>query len=182
MNKKQILNDEEIQKALNILKNQIVGSGLEPKDTVFIGIITRGGTIAKRLSEKIKIENNQAYQVGLLDTRSHRDDKREEVKEDLTDLPFDINNKNVLLIDDVISSGRTIRAAMDSLIHYGRPKIIKTAILVDRGHRELPIKSDYTGTLIPTSIKEKIKVRMSEVDGGKDRAYIIAQKDGIIKD
>ncbi len=175
MKTKQMLGEQEIAEALDQLVRSLAESELEPKDTVLVGLLTRGVTIATRLAKRLEKEHSKTFKVGILDTRPFRDDLGGKVLVDETDLGFVIDKKNVVLVDDVISSGRTIRAALDAIVSIGRPKRIMTAILVDRGHREFPINADYVGLLIPTSIKEKVKVRLTELDGGKDRAFIRQQ-------
>ncbi|MBD3388986.1 MAG: bifunctional pyr operon transcriptional regulator/uracil phosphoribosyltransferase PyrR [Candidatus Altiarchaeales archaeon] len=174
MNTAQIMGEDEVKEAEDKLLEQIL-EGENPEDLVLVGIITRGVTLAKRLKNRIKKESGNNVGVGSLDTRPYRDDVTEDLEEDLTDIPFDINGRNVVLVDDVMSTGRTIRAAMDALTQVGRPKSIKTAVLVDRGHRELPITADYVGSVVLTSVKEKIKIKLREVDGGRDRAIISAE-------
>jgi pyrimidine operon attenuation protein/uracil phosphoribosyltransferase len=115
--------------------------------------------------------------MGYLDITFHRDDlgqKGVQIKAQKTEITFDMNGKNVILIDDVLFSGRTIRAAIDEIMDYGRPKKIQLAVLIDRGHRELPIRPDYIGKNVPTSIKDEIKVFLSEVDG-KDEVLLVQE-------
>lgn len=172
MKTKQLLGGDEISKALSQLAGSIYDSGLRPADTVLVGILTRGVAIAHRIARLMHDEHSIRFKVGILDTRPFRDDLKGEESNDRTNLGFSIDDKNVILVDDVISSGRTIRAALDGLIKNGRPKRIITAVLIDRGHREFPINADHVGTRIPTSIKEKVKVRLSDIDGGRDRAFV----------
>lgn len=172
MSTKQMLNEKGIAECTDRLAERILSENPKPENLVLVGVITRGSTLAKRLREIIVNRSSADVLAGSLDTRPHRDDLKAKANVDLTDIPFKITGKDVILVDDVISTGRTMRAAMDALISYGRPKSIKTAVLIDRGHREYPITADYVGIEIPTSVSEMIRVRLEEVDGGKDRAEI----------
>jgi len=173
MSTKIILQEEEIRECLDKLAAQILEANPSTSNLVLIGILTRGAAIAERIRDLIAKEHNITVQLGVLDTRPYRDDLKTEVTQDLTDIPFSTTGKNVILVDDVISTGRTIRAALDAIIEYGRPKSIRTAVLIDRGHRDYPISADYVGANIPTSITEEIRLRLTEIDGGKDRAEIM---------
>jgi len=172
MKQKQILDEEGIREGTGRLAEQIIKGNSSPGNMVLVGVITRGVTLAERIRQMIGRTRGIEVEIGALDTRPCRDDLKEEVSEDRTNMPFSINQKDVILVDDVMSTGRTMRAAMDALIKYGRPRSIKSAVLVDVGHRELPITADYVGVEVPTSISEKVKVRLREVDGGRDRAVI----------
>jgi len=135
---------------------------------VIIGIRNRGDILAKRIIESIKNIESHQIPLGILDITLYRDDFRlfnesPVLKE--TDISFDISDKKIILIDDVLYTGRTIRAALGSLIDLGRPALIQVAVLVDRGHRELPIKADYVGMNVPTSKTEEIQVKLKEIDG-----------------
>ncbi|MFH1055477.1 MAG: bifunctional pyr operon transcriptional regulator/uracil phosphoribosyltransferase PyrR [Candidatus Altiarchaeota archaeon] len=173
--KKQVLNHLELRECVKKVTEEIIEENANLGNVVLVGILTRGATLAGRIQKAIKEEARIELHLGVLDTRPYRDDRKDGSIEDRTDIPFPITGKDVILVDDVMSTGRTIRAAMDALIKFGRPRSIKTAALIDRGHRELPITADYVGTQIPTSVKEKIKVRLTEVDGGKDRADITTE-------
>jgi len=144
-----------------------------------IGIQTRGIFIARRLARKIKEIAGVDVPVGVLDSTMYRDDFRtapKQPKVKFTEINFDLFNINVVLVDDVIHTGRTVRAAMDAIMDLGRPKRIQLAALVDRGHRELPIKPDYVGKNIPTSIDEEVRVNMTEVDEN-DAIYLMEVKE-----
>jgi pyrimidine operon attenuation protein/uracil phosphoribosyltransferase len=163
--KSAIMEEAEIKAILNRIAHEIVERNQNLKDVVFVGIITRGVPLARRLSKKISSIAEYSIPVGILDVTAHRDDlSKAQVVEDETKIPFNIKEKKVILIDDVIYHGRTVRAAMDALIHYGRPKSIQLAVLIDRGHREFPIHPDYVGRQIPTSSKEQVRVRVKELD------------------
>ncbi|MBU0761839.1 MAG: bifunctional pyr operon transcriptional regulator/uracil phosphoribosyltransferase PyrR [Candidatus Altiarchaeota archaeon] len=172
MSSKQILGDIGIQQALDNLAEQIAKSNPPSEQTILVGIITRGATLANRLKKILSKKYNLQLVTASLDTRPFRDDLQEEIKENRSEMPEAIDGKNIIIVDDVVSTGRTIRAALDALMDCGRPKNIKTAILIDLDHRELPITSNYIGIKLHTSVREKIKVRLKEVDKGKDRAYI----------
>jgi pyrimidine operon attenuation protein / uracil phosphoribosyltransferase len=174
MTAKQILVEDEVRDSLEKLIEQILQANPDTGNLVLIGIMTRGAIIAKRIQETIAMRSNIEVKLGELDTRPYRDDLKGTVLKDLTNIPFSTSGKDVILVDDIISTGRTIRAALDAVIEYGRPKSIRTAVLIDRGHREFPITADYVGIIVPTSIKEKISLKLSEVDGGRDRAEINA--------
>jgi pyrimidine operon attenuation protein/uracil phosphoribosyltransferase len=139
-------------------------------ELALVGIRTRGVPIAKRLSAIIRQINQYEVPTGALDITLYRDDlMRHAVGAQpvvrSTDIPFSIDDRRILLVDDVLYTGRTIRAALDALIEFGRPKAIQLIVLVDRGHRELPIKADYVGKNLPTSLSESVQVRLVEIDG-----------------
>ena len=138
------------------------------RDIVIVGIRTRGEFIARRIRWKIEEVEGVTLKIGSLDITLYRDDllgKLEQPQLKGTDILFDLNDRNVILIDDVLYTGRTIRAALDELIDLGRPKTIQLAVLVDRGHRQLPIRADYVGKNVPASSSESIRVHVREVDG-----------------
>ncbi len=133
-----------------------------------VGMQTRGVFLARRLAKKIEEIEQIALPVGVLDVTMYRDDYRTTLKQpgvQITEIPFDLYDMNVVLVDDVLYTGRTVRAALDALMDFGRPRRIQLAVLVDRGHRELPIKPDFVGKNVPTSMNEEVRVRMNEVDG-----------------
>jgi pyrimidine operon attenuation protein/uracil phosphoribosyltransferase len=133
----------------------------------FVGMQTRGVFLANRLARKIEEIEGIRLPVGVLDTTMYRDDYRTALKQPqvrATEIPFDLYNLNVVLVDDVLYTGRTVRAAMDALMDLGRPKRIQLAVCVDRGHRELPIKPDFVGKNVPTSMNEEVRVLMTEID------------------
>jgi pyrimidine operon attenuation protein / uracil phosphoribosyltransferase len=170
MNKKtDILDEQAINRALTRIAHEILEKNKGGEDLVIVGIKTRGVPLAKRLQEKIKKIEGITIPIGELDITLYRDDLQMAVENDepeilATDIPVDISNKIVILIDDVLYTGRTVRAAMDAVMDVGRPSLIQLAVLVDRGHRELPIRADYVGKNIPTSDKEIIVVQLAEVD------------------
>lgn len=164
-----ILDEQAIGRALTRIAHQIIEKNKGIEECVLVGIRTRGIHVAKRLASKIEGIEGSPIPVGELDITLYRDDltKKTETLEPLvkgSDIPFDINEKKVILIDDVLYTGRTVRAGLDALMDLGRPAAIQLAVLVDRGHRELPIRADYVGKNIPTSSSEKIVVELAEVD------------------
>jgi pyrimidine operon attenuation protein / uracil phosphoribosyltransferase len=164
-----VLDEQAISRALTRIAHQIIEKNKGIEECVLVGIRTRGIHIARRLATKIEEIEGSPIGVGELDITLYRDDltKKTENQEPLvkgSDIPFDINEKKVILVDDVLYTGRTVRAGLDALIDLGRPAAIQLAVLVDRGHRELPIRADYVGKNIPTSSSEKIVVELAEVD------------------
>ena len=173
MVKAQVLDAVALDRALTRIAHEIIEKNGGAKDLAFVGLRTRGVTLARRLAAKVAAIDGTSVAVGTLDITLYRDDL------DLrgapvvrgTDIPFPIKDKTVVLVDDVLFTGRTIRAALDALIDLGRPRMIQLAILVDRGHRELPIRPDYIGKNLPTSRREAVAVRLTEHDG-EDRVVI----------
>jgi pyrimidine operon attenuation protein/uracil phosphoribosyltransferase len=160
-----ILDANTIQRALTRIAHEIAERNENSAEVVFIGIPAGGVPLAQRLGKILSEVWKQSVPVGGLDVSMHRDDldRRAAPKIYPTEIPFDVNGKTVVLVDDVLFSGRTIRAAMDALNDFGRPRKIQLAVLVDRGHRELPIKADFVGKNVPTAPGEKIHVRENEV-------------------
>ncbi|MCX6601368.1 MAG: bifunctional pyr operon transcriptional regulator/uracil phosphoribosyltransferase PyrR [bacterium] len=149
------------------LAHEIIERNRGTERLAFVGMQTRGVYLAQRLARKVEEIEGTALPVGVLDTTMYRDDFRTALKQPLvrvTEISFDLYNMNVVLVDDVLYTGRTVRAALDALMDLGRPKRIQLAVLVDRGHRELPIKPDFVGRNVPTSINEEVRVRMTEID------------------
>jgi pyrimidine operon attenuation protein/uracil phosphoribosyltransferase len=172
--KSKILDKDAIDKSLKRMAHEIVEAGPDMKDTVLIGIKNRGAFVAERLAEKIKEIAGKRPEVGALDITLYRDDLTQASEQPIvhaTEITFDIDRKRIVLVDDVLFTGRTIRCALDALIDFGRPAKIQLAVLVDRGHRELPIRADYVGKNVPTSVKEVVEVRLAESDG-KDEVVI----------
>ncbi|WP_185861713.1 bifunctional pyr operon transcriptional regulator/uracil phosphoribosyltransferase PyrR [Peribacillus cavernae] len=171
MNEKAIVLDEQaIRRALTRIAHEIIEKNRGIEHCILIGIRTRGIFLANRLAERINQIEGKEIQVGELDITLYRDDLTKKTHDGEpqilgSDIPVDITDKKVVVIDDVLFTGRTIRAAMDALVDMGRPSQIQLAVLVDRGHRELPIRADYVGKNVPTSHSEKIAVALTEVDG-----------------
>jgi len=176
LEEKEILDEKAIARALTRLAHEVIERNEGVDSVVLVGIKTRGIYLAKRLSERIKKIEKKEVAVGELDITLYRDDlKKKSNDPELIGsiLPMSIESKTVILVDDVLYTGRTIRAAMDALMDLGRPQRIQLAVLIDRGHRELPIRPDYIGKNVPTSKEEEIAVQLTEVDS-KDTVTIRA--------
>lgn len=170
MKTKEIVDDVTMKRAITRITYEIIERNKNLDNIVLAGIKTRGVFIARRIQDRLKQLEGIDILIGELDTKPFRDDMK--VEEDTTDMPVDITGKDVILVDDVLYTGRTIRAAIDNLVSLGRPARVSLAVLVDRGHRELPIRADYVGKNIPTSAVEEIIVEVIEVDG-KDCVSIV---------
>jgi len=169
--KAKILDKEAIAKALARIAHEIRENCVSMDDVVIVGIKNRGAYIGTRLAEKLEQIAGIKVPVGALDITLYRDDLTGSYDQPIvhaTEIDFDISDKNVILTDDVLYTGRTIRCALDALIDFGRPAKIQLAVLVDRGHRELPIRADYVGKNVPTSPKEVVEVRLEETDGKEE--------------
>lgn len=169
-----IMDSEAIRRALVRIAHEIIEKNKGVEDVVIVGIRTRGVPLAQRIAAEINAIENCEMTVGMLDITLYRDDLSTLGYNPVvhgTDINFDLSGKHVVLVDDVLYTGRTIRAALDAVIDMGRPKIIQLAVLVDRGHKELPIRADYVGKNVPTSQKETIEVVLNEIDG-TDEVYI----------
>ncbi len=165
---KLIQTKEEIDKSLRRIANEILEKHKGGKDLFLIGIRRRGVTLAERLSAKMKEIGGFEVPIGALDINLYRDDLSEVASQPIlrkTEVPFSVKDRKIILVDDVLYTGRTIRAALDAIIDLGRPHSIQLAVLLDRGHRELPIRADYVGKNVPTSHKELIEVKLVEDDG-----------------
>ncbi|MFQ5846143.1 MAG: bifunctional pyr operon transcriptional regulator/uracil phosphoribosyltransferase PyrR [Candidatus Methylomirabilales bacterium] len=166
--KAQIMDANSIQRALTRVAHEIVEKNKGTSDLVLIGLRSRGVDLARRLSQRLKQIDGVDVPVGALDITLYRDDlgkggPQPAVRK--TEIPFSIGKKKVVLVDDVLFTGRTTRAAMDGLMDLGRPRVIQLAVLVDRGHRELPIRADYVGKNVPTAKTEQVQVMLQEQDG-----------------
>lgn len=164
-----VLDDKAISRALTRIAHEIIEKNKGIEDCILVGIRTRGIYLARRLAERIRKIEGASIPVGELDITLYRDDltRKTEDQDPLvkgSNIPSDINNQKVILVDDVLYTGRTVRAALDALVDIGRPSTVQLAVLVDRGHRELPIRADYVGKNIPTSSSERIVVELTEVD------------------
>lgn len=171
---KELLNRKDIERILSRIAHEIIEKNKGIENLCLIGIQRGGVHIARRLSLRIRAIENADVAVGSLDISLYRDDlgmRKEHPVVRKTDIPCDISDKRVILVDDVIYTGRSIRAAMDALMDFGRPAQIQLAVLIDRGHRELPIRADYVGKNIPTSGDETIDVQFEE-DGLEDKVMI----------
>lgn len=164
-----VLDEQAIRRALTRIAHEIIEKNKGIEGCIIVGIRTRGIYLARRLAARIQEIEGATISVGELDITLYRDDltTKTDDHEPLvkgSDIPKDITNQKVILVDDVLYTGRTVRAALDALVDIGRPSSVQLAVLVDRGHRELPIRADYVGKNIPTSSSEKIVVELSEVD------------------
>ncbi len=170
----EILSAEEIRRILTRMASQIIEKSGNLSEVILLGIHTRGAPLAKMLAQQIEILEQISIPVGAIDVTFYRDDldqirTRTPAK---TKIPLDLTGKTVILVDDVIYKGRTIRAALNAVTEYGRPQSIRLAVLVDRGHRELPIHPDFTGKKLPTASEEQVKVYLQDIDG-KDGVELI---------
>lgn len=164
---KKIINAALMEKILARLSHEIIEKNENLDNLVLIGVRSRGDFIARRIAKKIKRINGNEIPVGAVDITFYRDDVGLKIAKEAqpTDIKFNINNKNVILIDDVLFTGRSTRAAIDALLDFGRPEKIQLLVLVDRGHKQLPIHADYVGKNIPTSLKEEVEIKVTEMDG-----------------
>jgi len=165
--KRPLLAESDIKRSLTRIAYEIIEQNTDPENLVLIGIQSRGEPLAIRLNDLLKIQLKREIPLGSLDITFHRDDFRTRLlvpQVKATNIQFSIDDKTVILVDDVLYTGRTIRAALDVLVTYGRPAAVQLAVLVDRGHRELPIKADYVGKNIPTHEGEHVSVRLQETD------------------
>jgi len=169
MPEKVLLTSREIGRALARIAHEIVEKNKGAEDVVLVGMRTRGVPLAKRIAEIIEGFEGIPIPVGTLDIGLYRDDispsELKPVNQSRTDITTSITDRRVILVDDVLYTGRSIRAAMDALMDMGRPSSIQLAVLIDRGHRELPIRADYVGKNIPSSMDEEIQVQLEEIDG-----------------
>lgn len=166
--KNELMDEKAINRALTRIAHEIVEKNKGVENLCFLGIKTRGLPLAARLVNKILSIEGQAVSFAEIDVTNYRDDlesKRVELKSDIMAINLDLKDKKVVLVDDVLFTGRTVRAAMDAIMDYGRPVSIQLAVLVDRGHRELPIRADYVGKNLPTSRSEEVIVNLNEIDG-----------------
>lgn len=165
--KAQIMDETAMNRAMSRIAHEIIEKNKGISDVVLVGIQRRGVPLAGRLAGKIQEYEGMDVPVGILDITLYRDDLSTLAEQPVinsTDIPFDINGKVVVMVDDVLYTGRTARAAMDALIDMGRPTSIQLAVLIDRGHRELPIRADYVGKNVPTSKSEVVNVQVIEID------------------
>jgi pyrimidine operon attenuation protein / uracil phosphoribosyltransferase len=177
---KLIVSEDDLARIVNRMAHQILEKTEGARDTVLLGIPTRGVPLARRLVERIGAFEGTDVPGGVLDITLYRDDLRLRGARAVgrTDLPaVGIDGRRVILVDDVLFSGRTIRAALNALADLGRPRQVQLAVLVDRGHRELPIRADYVGKNIPTALSENVRVLLTEIDGA-DEVRIMSKEDG----
>ncbi len=174
--KAQIMDKEGIDRALRRIAHEIVERNKGTENLVFIGIRRRGVPLAERLQRNVKEIEGRVVPLGVLDITLYRDDltTRSDAPEvHKTEVPGSLQGKKVILCDDVLYTGRTVRAAMDAIMDLGRPQAIQLAVLIDRGHRELPVRADYVGKNVPTSSREVIEVKFQEIDNTEDKVLIV---------
>ncbi|PRO65302.1 bifunctional pyr operon transcriptional regulator/uracil phosphoribosyltransferase PyrR [Alkalicoccus urumqiensis] len=167
---KELLDEQAVRRALTRIAHEIIERNKGIDDIVLVGIRTRGTYLAERLAERIQEIEGRPVDKGDIDITLYRDDlthRRENQEPEVhgTEIPVEVRGRRVILIDDVLYTGRTVRAALDAVVDIGRPEQIQLAVLIDRGHRELPIRADYVGKNVPTSKNEVVEVRLREVDG-----------------
>lgn len=169
------MNSEDLNRTYLRFAHQFLETYDDPARLAIIGMQTRGVYMGKRIVESIQKEFGINIDFGILDVTFYRDDFRSKLKMPdvkVTEIPFDLYDRDVVLIDDVLYTGRTVRSAMDALMSYGRPRKIQFCCMVDRGHRELPIAPDFTGMYVPTHAKEEVRVKVMELDG-EDAVYLV---------
>jgi pyrimidine operon attenuation protein/uracil phosphoribosyltransferase len=162
-----LIDDTGFDRTLSRLAHEIVERNTDLSNLAIIGLRTRGEFVARRLQEKILEAGKVELPVGVLDVTLYRDDVRQHLRQPevrTTDIEFDTTDKDIILVDDVLFTGRTVRAALNALVDFGRSRTIQLAVLVDRGHRELPIRADFIGKTVPTSRGQEVRVRLKEVD------------------
>ncbi len=174
-----IMDESAICRATARITYEILERNKGPQSLCLVGILSRGAVLARRISEKIQELEGAAVEWGVLDITPYRDDLPHDADyAERTDIDFSLTDKNVVICDDVLYTGRTSRAAIDAVIKRGRPKSIQLAVLVDRGHRELPIRPDYVGKNVPTSRNEKVQVHVRELDGTDNVSIYLPEKSG----
>lgn len=173
--KSKIVDEDGLSRIITRMAHEILEKNKGSQNLVLMGMKTRGEFLANRIYRRIKEIEKIELPLGVLDVTLYRDDFRTRLKQpevSVSNITFDINDKDVLIIDDVLYTGRTVRSALNALMDFGRPHSIQLCVLVDRGHRELPIRADYIGKNIPTSNQEEVKVKMKEIDG-EDAIYLM---------
>ncbi len=176
--KAKLIDDIGMGRIITRIAHEIIEKNKGSKNLALLGMRTRGEFISKRIHDKIMEIEGRKIPLGILDVTLYRDDFRKKLKQptvSVSRIDFDINEKDIILIDDVLYTGRTVRAALSAIMEFGRPSTVQLCVLVDRGHRELPISADYVGKNIPTSLNEEVKVKLSEVDG-EDAVYLVDVK------
>ncbi|MGA7722099.1 MAG: bifunctional pyr operon transcriptional regulator/uracil phosphoribosyltransferase PyrR [Ignavibacteriaceae bacterium] len=177
--KSKLIDEPGFNRIITRIAHEILEQNKGSKNLVLMGMRTRGEFLAKRLFLKIKEIEKIELPIGVLDVTLYRDDFRTRLKQpevSVSDITFNINDKDIILADDVLYTGRTVRSALNAIMDLGRPSTIQLFVLIDRGHRELPIRADYVGKNIPTSVDEEIKVKMTEIDS-EDAIYLIDTKE-----
>jgi len=175
-----VMNAKQIKRALTRIAHEILEHNGGAESIAIVGILTRGAHLAKRIANQVNELENCEVPVGLMDIGLYRDDVHSKLSQppaQRTDILFSVKDKNIILVDDVLFTGRTIRAALNHITDFGRPKTIQLAVLVDRGHRELPIKADYVGLNIPTAFGDEVVLEVEEKEG-QDQVYVIRNPQG----
>ena len=181
MSPSQIMDKDTVRRAIMRIAHEILEKNKGTKDLCIIGIRTRGVFLAERINECIKQIEGNLLPTGILDITLYRDDLTMIAAQPVvheTKIDFEITDKKIILVDDVLFTGRTIRAALDALVDFGRPSSIQLAVLIDRGHREFPIRADFVGKNIPTSLNQNVKVILNEADQKEDQVIILEGKHG----
>ena len=176
MRERVILGEADIRRSLNRMAHEIVENQRTREDLLLVGLWTRGVPLAQRIAQAIESFEKNVVPVSSLDISLYRDDLGVRFPRPVlerTDLPRDLTGRDVVLVDDVLFTGRSIRAALNALMDFGRPRSIELAVLMDRGHREIPVRADYVGKNVPTALHEQVRVFLSEVDG-TDQVMILA--------
>ncbi len=174
-----IMDEKQINRALARISHEILEHNAGAETIAIVGILTRGAYLARRIAAIIKKLENVDVPVGLMDISLYRDDVHSKLDQPIvqrTDILFAVSDKNIVLIDDVLFTGRTVRAALNHITDFGRPRTIQLAVLVDRGHRELPVKADYVGVNIPTAKSDRVVLQVTEKDD-HDRVYVVRGAD-----
>jgi pyrimidine operon attenuation protein/uracil phosphoribosyltransferase len=169
--KARVMDADDIRRAVTRIAHEILERNSGIDSLAIIGIQTRGSYLARRVAGAIESIESESVPVGILDITLYRDDLQTIAEQPVvndTDIPFDVQGKTIVLVDDVLYTGRTVRAALDEIVDFGRPKSVQLAVLVDRGHRELPIRADYVGKNVPTASSEVVSVMMTEKDGSDE--------------
>lgn len=177
---KLVMDDKQIGRAIQRIAHEILEHNAGAETLAMVGIITRGAFLAKRIAAAIEKLEGVTVPVGLMDISLYRDDVHSKLEQPViqrTDILFPIKDRNIVLVDDVLFTGRTVRAALNQIVDFGRPSSIQLAVLVDRGHRELPIKADYVGLNIPTARGDQVVLEVSEKEGF-DRVFVVEGHSG----
>ena len=180
MKQTKIMTEEDLNRTYMRFAHQFLEPYDDPTEPAIIGMQTRGVYMGRRIMQIIEKEFSAAPDFGVLDVTFYRDDFRTKLKMPqvkITEIPFDLYNRDVILVDDVLYTGRTVRSALDALMAYGRPRSIKFCCMIDRGHRELPVAADFTGMTIPTYSNEEVAVKVKELDG-EDAVYLVEHEQG----
>jgi pyrimidine operon attenuation protein/uracil phosphoribosyltransferase len=173
--KTEIMDEKALDRAMTRISHEIIEKNKGVEDIVLLGIHTRGVPLANRLAEKINTIEGVMLPIGMVDITKYRDDDKKSIYNSRQEISFNITDKKVILVDDVFYTGRSVRAAMDAIVNLGRPRSIQLAVLVDRGHRELPIRADFVGKNVPTSKDEIVVVMVKEIDN-KDGVFIAEEE------